>query len=688
MLVALMILASAVVFMTSRPHIDLPPGAELVSVNGIEIIPTDTIEEPDQLGTFALMRAFFDRQTQFAAELDAPSVMAGYRMPNGALSEEARPVRGTTLSDLPFVFWFQNAVGLFAMLAAAWVFSLRRDVGVIAFLALSFGLQLSAASASLYGARQLALDGELFQRLSNLNHLGTAIFGTSLVCLFMLFPRRIVPLGWLSVPIVVFGLFHLSDTYGWTEAPLYPVAIVSQLLVSLVFGVIQFRKSRNQPVDRAGLRWFLLSTFVGCILFTMLSIVPGALGLSETLVISQGYAFGFFTFIQVGLALGIGRFRLFALDRISYQIWLWISGAILILVIDGLLLIWLREQPWASLTIALFIGSFLYFPLRQWLINRLLSTRSASIVDKVPQVVSVGLAPTRSAREKKWDELLHNIFSPASQIEVLDAAPDRPQLGESGLALDIPAIMDLKGRRLRYAALGRRLFNASDLDLVGMLMQFHTVVLESREAFETGAHQERERISRDVHDNIGAQLLGALHTSKEARKDALLRDTLTDLRTIVNQGFQSSLQLWDVLLDLRNETTDRVEVRGLTLDWPIGDMATGEDHLVPYTTMNAIRSILREVVSNALKHAAAQKISVRVSEESGMLRLSVWDDGAGFEAMENHKGNGLSNIKNRTDALGGTCHLTSTDSGTRFGIELPLDGIKMSELPNEGKVPA
>lgn len=672
-LVAVLIFASALIFVTSRPFIDVPAGAELLSVNGIEIIPTDMMEEPDKLAKVSRMQAFFERQSMFAAQLTEDTVEVGYLLPDGTSVQEIRTIRTTALTDLPFVFWFQNAVGLLAMIVGGWVFSLRRDAGVIALLVLGLGLQISATAASVYGARQLALPGDLFAQLSHINHFGSAVFGTALVCMFMLFPRRLVRPVWVAIPIVVFTLFHMADANLWTEDLLYGVAILLQLSAAFVFGIIQFRLSRHEPVDRAGLRWFLLTTFLGCSLFVMLSIVPSVFDVGGDEVISQGYAFGFFSFMHAGLALGVSRFRLFALDRFSYQVWLWIGGAVLILAIDALLLFWLRAQPWASLAAALFIGSFLYFPLRQMLINRLITPRSASIVGKVPEIVSVGLAPTRAARASKWDNVLHSIFAPASQVEVLDPAPERARLSENGLALEIPAIKDLQGRRLRYAALGRRLFNPSDVDLVGTLAQMHGVVMESREAFETGVNQERERISRDVHDNIGAQLLGALHTPQENRKDALLRDTLADLRTIVNEGFQSSFPLWDVLVDLRNEMADRAELHGITLDWPVTEMPADQNPTVPYVIINAARSILREITSNAMKYADAQTISVRISAGDGMLTLGVWDDGSGFDLAKVQAGNGLGNIKDRAETLGGTYALTSTSAGTRFDITLPLD---------------
>ncbi|MEP3629867.1 MAG: ATP-binding protein [Hyphomicrobiales bacterium] len=646
----------------------------------MKTITSDFIEEPDQLGSFANLQDFFDRQTQFATALKNDRVAVKFVTEQGQTVDETRDVRRTELSDLPFVFWFQNLVGLIAMLIGGWIFALRREIAVVSLLVLGVGLQISATAAAVYGSRQLAIEGDFFSTLSNLNHLGSAIFGTALVAMFMMFPRQIIRPVWLLVPVFVFGLFHLSDTFYWTAEPLFIIAIPLQLLVAIVFGVIQFRLSRNEPLDRAGLRWFSLTTFTGCLLFVALSILPGPLGLTDTTFLSQGYAFGFFSFIHIGLALGVSRFRLFALDKFAYHVWLWIGGAALIFLVDFGLLIWLRNQPWASLAIALFVSSFLYFPLRQVLINRLLTPKTPSIVGKVPQVVSVGLSPTLKSRNEKWDDLLRDIFEPASDIQILEIAPEVGKLAENGLALDIPIVKEMKGRRLRYAASGRRLFNSTDLELVRTITHMHSVVVESRESYETGVTQERDRISRDVHDNIGAQLLTALHTPEESRKDEMLRDTLSDLRTIVNEGFQTEHALTDILLDIRNEIADRLELLSITLDWPVIDKVNPNNPTVSYVFANTLRSIIREITSNTIKYANADEITVRIDWTTKHLDLEMQDNGEGFDPQTVQRGNGLRNIFDRTDSVGGQCGVDSSSKGTVFKIRLPVVKIPSRQM--------
>lgn len=679
--VAAVLLAIAIFGLTlfaslDRPTIKLPTDATLLSLNGVSLLPSDTIEEPDQLGSFSDMQAFFDRQTLFAAMLAKDTVTADFRTSNGAVETRLLAVRESRLVDLPFVFWFQNAVGLLAVFVSGWVVSLRSSAAVSSLFALGLGLQLSASAASVYGSRQLAIPGDFFRTMSDLNHLGTAIFGIALVAVFMMFPRQLVRPIWLIVPIVVFGLFHLSDTLRWTDSPSFAIAIVTQLLLAIGLGIVQWRRSRGEPIERAGLRWFSLCTFTGCVLFVAFSILPPVLGIAETGLFSQGYAFGFFAAIHIGLALGIARFRLFSLDKFTYYMWIWLSGGALILGLDFALLYWIQIQPWASLAAALFIASFLYFPLRQFLVARILKTKSASIVGKVQDVVSVGLAPTQNSRDASWDALLRDVFRPASEITEIDRHAANAEIFDDGLTLEIPSTRDLKARQLRYANFGRRLFNQADLDVVGTLTQIYATVVDSRAAYETGVTEERGRIARDVHDNIGAQLLSALHTPEEGRKDAVLRDTLSDLRTIVNEGFQNTAWLQDVLLDIRHEMSERLEVHGTVLKWSLDNMPDLQGRNVAYSFANSLRAMLREATSNSIKHAKATEVTVLLQVTNDMLDVTYKDNGTGFAPNSNSNGNGIKNIQDRATDLDGRAEMRSEDGGAAMVLHLPLAQVQ------------
>ncbi len=73
------------------------------------------------------------------------------------------------------------------------------------------------------------------------------------------------------------------------------------------------------------------------------------------------------------------------------------------------------------------------------------------------------------------------------------------------------------------------------------------------------------------------------------------------------------------------------------------------------------------------KHAEARHVSVRVHIEESALVLEIEDDGRGFSPAERNDGRGLTGMRERTELLGGSLHVTSTPGeGTRVRAELPL----------------
>ena len=239
---------------------------------------------------------------------------------------------------------------------------------------------------------------------------------------------------------------------------------------------------------------------------------------------------------------------------------------------------------------------------------------------------------------------------------------------EGGLALLVPGQGDLGARRLRYAAGGRRLFGPEDVALAEGLAEMAQVAAEGRAAYLDGALAERARIGRDVHDNLGARILTALHAEGPARKDAALQGALADLRGIIEEGFGARLDLGALLADLRAESADRLEARGLALDWR--DRA-GQG-AIEGRAAGALRAVLREALSNALKHAGARGVRVELGREGGALTLEVADDGRGFDLGAAPAGHGLRNLAAQAEAAGGRAAVASAPGGTRVTARLPL----------------
>ncbi|MDQ2840386.1 MAG: sensor histidine kinase [Acidobacteriota bacterium] len=96
--------------------------------------------------------------------------------------------------------------------------------------------------------------------------------------------------------------------------------------------------------------------------------------------------------------------------------------------------------------------------------------------------------------------------------------------------------------------------------------------------------------------------------------------------------------------------------------------------------MNALR-IGQEAIGNAIKHARARTIRVDLEYKPKALRLSIADDGCGFDedtaAMAYGTHFGLLDMKERADGLGSRFEIRSTPGlGTRVDVEIPLDGSK------------
>lgn len=205
-----------------------------------------------------------------------------------------------------------------------------------------------------------------------------------------------------------------------------------------------------------------------------------------------------------------------------------------------------------------------------------------------------------------------------------------------------------------------------------------THALESRQAYEQGVVEERVRMAHDMHDNIGVQLLGALHSRDIERKDSLIRETLSDLRDIINNTSRSGLVFQDILADLRVEIAEYLASAGIELDW---DWVSVEDQplILKPLFVHALRSMVREATGNVIKHAGASRLRVLIRQQAGELFLAIEDNGKGFASDKVMSGNGLASMQGRVAKLKGTLDIRSDDGGTCLQALFPLTAARESE---------
>lgn len=182
--------------------------------------------------------------------------------------------------------------------------------------------------------------------------------------------------------------------------------------------------------------------------------------------------------------------------------------------------------------------------------------------------------------------------------------------------------------------------------------------------------EEREQIYADLHDDLGAKLLQLVHTAEHPRQADLARAVLQDLRDVVTRSRGEPGVLTDVLADIRSEATQRLAAVNIALDWQQGD-AIADPLLDRQQALHLFR-IVREAISNTIRHAGATRLRVRVDATGKRLTLELSDDGIG---RGGGKGRGTENMRERALELdGAVTWKDATGHGTKVILSIALRG--------------
>lgn len=197
------------------------------------------------------------------------------------------------------------------------------------------------------------------------------------------------------------------------------------------------------------------------------------------------------------------------------------------------------------------------------------------------------------------------------------------------------------------------------------------VLAREEEVRGQAAAQERERIYSDLHDDLGAKLLSMVYRAESPVQADLARAILQDLRDVVTRSRGTPGTLGDVLADIRTEATQRLEAVGIGLDWDAsGDLP---DPLLDTGHALHLHRIVREAISNTIRHAQAQHLRIRIRARAGELLLELTDDGSGV-SNEVSLGSGMRNMRTRAVELDGRIDwIEGTQGGAKVLLRMPLE---------------
>ena len=174
---------------------------------------------------------------------------------------------------------------------------------------------------------------------------------------------------------------------------------------------------------------------------------------------------------------------------------------------------------------------------------------------------------------------------------------------------------------------------------------------------------ERARIAREIHDNVGHQLTRASLQAEALRVvhadepgvaadfadvkrtvDEALQLVRTSVHALNDNAVDLSVQLERIVEGARSDGGPQIELEVMT------------EH-TPANVANCFAAVLREALSNTMRHACAQTVTVRCMEHPSFYQLIVTDDGAGGVRASSRgaaEGMGLASMRERIEALGGT----------------------------------
>jgi len=237
--------------------------------------------------------------------------------------------------------------------------------------------------------------------------------------------------------------------------------------------------------------------------------------------------------------------------------------------------------------------------------------------------------------------------------------------------------------------IGRRDFDGEDEELIGLLAAHAAIAIANARLYEQTRElsvvAERNRLALDLHDAVSQKLFGLVLNAETAatlldRDPAAARDQVTKLQTLAQEALD---ELRSLVFELRPPDLEqdglcgalrkhvavlsRLQQREIELDLadelPADAARDGE-----------VLRIAQEALQNALRHAGAEHVAVRLHGDDGRLVLEVADDGVGFDpsvAALRSRRLGLTSMEERAQRLGGELEVRSEPgAGTTVRLEV------------------
>lgn len=305
------------------------------------------------------------------------------------------------------------------------------------------------------------------------------------------------------------------------------------------------------------------------------------------------------------------------------------------------------------------------------------------------------LAQEEANRKKAENHLLKN-QNELDQLKLTSQQASLKQRESEAAQLANRLGLERENSVLKSKALEEEVFLRNGILLLGFtlivigFLVFNSFRLRRKLQYQAEVLNQRKRLSADLHDDVGATL-SSINIYTEAIKTKLKNNEPERVMELVNKIGENSREtistLGDIVWNLNpiNDAAERLfnrmgstatlllSAQNMSLDFRADPQLFGVDFSLE--AKQNLYLTFKETINNAAKYARASEVKVSIKKAGNELEMKISDNGIGFDVGTKSEGNGLRNIRLRTEALGGKATLSSSETGTVTCIQLLLSGL-------------
>lgn len=521
-----------------------------------------------------------------------------------------KPVSKRPLNALPISFWVFSLIFLIVPLIGVMVYIYKSELlaAKILFLA-SLSYYVFFMLDNTYFNKELTFHPIITIAFDDVVIISLVFYIIFLTLIFFVYPNNFLIKKWVILFLVYMSLYPLNfygqwlDLWGhnflWHSFPPF--------LLSIILSQYQIHKSYAQALQRSSariLQFSILAPFLPSMLLYVLPVL-----LKQPPLITPDITRILSLLVFMGLALAILRYRLFDMESWWFRSWVWLMSGLVLALVDFLLISWFHIYEAYALGLALVITSFIYFPLRQWLLGKIIPLDQQTIQDFLPVFNKLMTTARNQVEfEQNWQLILLKRFQPL-HLEIQLGKLEQSRLTDNGLYLEIPSLDRDVYLRLSGKQKGLRLFSSANVAMANGLLDLARIASRASERRLQVMAQERSRIMHDLHDTVGAKLLTLSYKLPNPKQQQIARDALQNLRQLISLSSQTMpVLLSTCVADWRADLGEQLDNLETKLNWQLAPELV-EQTLTPRQVLE-IENFLKNALQQSLLEANLTQVEV------------------------------------------------------------------------------